>query len=216
MKNLKRFINDGSIDESWLVNTFAKSVSLTRTFPNAEECQSEAVRSINSSTILENVLLPYKIEDDVLHVLILDPKNISLSSSIKTQSNLNVAFEMTSLSHFEKMLTYPAVSDVLSVADAQAPAAGAKKKVIEKKQEDAPKKVVQKTKLNIPKGMKYRDNFALGNPDIVIEFCDQILNESVISGTSDIHIECFRDFAQVRMRRDGSMQVIDEYSQVPF
>ena len=40
---------------------------------------------------------------------------------------------MTSLSHFEKMLTYPAVSDVLSVADAQAPAAGAKKKVIEKK-----------------------------------------------------------------------------------
>jgi type IV pilus assembly protein PilB len=112
-EKLKTLINDGSIDESWLVNTFAKSVSLTRTFPSAEECQSEAVRSINSSTILENVLLPYKIEDDVLHVLILDPKNISLSSSIKTQSNLDVAFEITSLSHFEKMLTYPAVSDVL-------------------------------------------------------------------------------------------------------
>ena len=64
--------------------------------------------------------------------------------------------------------------------------------------------------------MKYRDNFALGNPDIVIDFCDQILNESVISGTSDIHIECFRDFAQVRMRRDGSMQVIDEYSSYLF
>lgn len=212
---LKTLINDGSIDESWLVNTFAKSVSLTRTFPTAEECQSEAVRSINSTMIIENVLLPYKIQEDVLHVLILDPKNISLSSTIKTQSNLDVMFEITSLSHFEKMLTYPAVGDVLSVSNAQAPVA-AEKKVIEKKQEDAPKKVIQKTKLNIPKGMKYRDNFALGNPDIVIEFCDQILNESVISGTSDIHIECFRDFAQVRMRRDGSMQVIDVYSKYLF
>lgn len=212
---LKTLINDGSIDESWLVNTFAKSVSLTRTFPTAEECQSEAVRSINSTMIIENVLLPYKIQEDVLHVLILDPKNISLSSTIKTQSNLDVMFEITSLSHFEKMLTYPAVGDVLSVSNAQAPVA-VEKKVIEKKQEDAPKKVIQKTKLNIPKGMKYRDNFALGNPDIVIEFCDQILNESVISGTSDIHIECFRDFAQVRMRRDGSMQVIDVYSKYLF
>jgi type IV pilus assembly protein PilB len=211
---LKTLINDGSIDESWLVNTFAKSVSLTRTFPTAEECQSEAVRSINSAMIIENVLLPYKIQEDVLHVLILDPKNISLSSTIKTQSNLDVMFEITSLSHFEKMLTYPAVGDVLSASDAQAPVV-AKKKVIEKKQDEAPR-VIQKTKLKIPKGMRYRDNFALGNPDIVIEFCDQILNESVISGTSDIHIECFRDFAQVRMRRDGSMQVVDEYSKYLF
>ncbi|AKO65005.1 type II secretion system PilB [Methylophilales bacterium MBRSG12] len=212
-EKLKMLINDGSIDESWLVNTFAKSVSLTRTFPSPEECQSEAVRSINSSTIIENILLPYKIEDDVLHVLILDPKNISLSSSIKTQSSLNVVFEITSLSHFEKMLTYPAVSDVFLAAESQARAP--KKKVVEKKQDEAPR-VIQKTKLNIPKGMRYRDNFPLGNPDMVIDFCDQILNESVISGTSDIHIECFRDYAQVRMRRDGSMQVIEEYSKYLF
>lgn len=213
-EKLKTLINDGSIDETWLVNTFAKSVSLTRTFPSPEECQSEAVRSINSSTILENVLLPYKIEDNVLHVLILDPKNISLSSSIKTQSNLDVVFEITSLSHFEKMLTYPVVSNVLSLQDSQAPAA-VKKKVIEKKQDKAPR-VIQKIKLKIPQGMRYRDNFPLGNPDMVIDFCDQILNESVISGTSDIHIECFRDLAQVRMRRDGSMEIIDLYNKYLF
>ena len=213
-EKLKTLINDGSIDETWLVNTFAKSVSLTRTFPSPEECQSEAVRSINSSTILENVLLPYKIEDNVLHVLILDPKNISLSSSIKTQSNLDVVFEITSLSHFEKMLTYPVVSNVLSSQDSQAPAA-VKKKVIEKKQDKAPR-VIKKIKLKIPQGMRYRDNFPLGNPDLVIDFCDQILNESVISGTSDIHIECFRDLAQVRMRRDGSMEIIDLYNKYLF
>jgi len=213
-EKLKTLINDGSIDETWLVNTFAKSVSLTRTFPSPEECQSEAVRSINSSTILENVLLPYKIEDNVLHVLILDPKNISLSSSIKTQSNLDVVFEITSLSHFEKMLTYPVLSNVLSLQDSQAPAA-VKKKVIEKKQDKAPR-VIKKIKLKIPQGMRYRDNFPLGNPDLVIDFCDQILNESVISGTSDIHIECFRDLAQVRMRRDGSMEIIDLYNKYLF
>lgn len=214
-EKLKTLIDDGSIDESWLVNTFAKSVSLPRVFPGEEDCQSEAVRSINAPTIIESVILPYKIVEDGLHVLILDPKNISLSAKLKEQSNLDIVFEITSVSHFEKMLNYPAVTAVLSLDSKDAPVA--KKKVIKKaeSQNEAPKALL-KTKLNIPKGMKYKDNFALGNPDIVIDFCEQILNESVISGTSDIHIESFRDFAQVRMRRDGSMNVIDEYSAYLF
>lgn len=214
-EKLKTLIDDGSIDEAWLVNTFAKSVSLPRVFPEEEDCESEAVRSINSPTIIESVVLPYKIIDNVLHVLILDPKNISLSAKLKEQSNLDIVFEITSVSHFEKMLTYPAVTAVLALDSKDAPAT--KKKIVKKveSQNEAPK-VLLKTKLNIPKGMKFKDNFALGNPDLVIDFCEQILNESVISGTSDIHIESFRDFAQVRMRRDGSMHVVDTYSSYLF
>jgi len=214
-EKLKTLINDGSIDESWLVSTFAKSVSLPKVFPEESDCQSEAVRSINSSTIIENIILPYKIIDNLIHVLILDPKNISLSSEIKNQSNLDVIFEITSMSHFERILTYPPISTVLSATEKTA-SPEIPKAPIKKVTKQETNKVIQKSKLNVPKGMKYRENFSLGNPDLVIDFCDQILNESVISGTSDIHIECFRDFAQARMRRDGSMQVISEYSDYLF
>ena len=213
-EKLKTLINDGSIDETWLVATFAKSVSLPQVFPEESDCHSEAVRSVNTSTMIENVLLPYKIVDNFLHVIILDPKNISLSSAIKKQSNLDVIFEITSMSHFERMLNYAPVASVLSAGE-KSPSPEIPKEP-EKKIKKQETVKVNKSSLNIPKGMKYRESFALGNPDLVIDFCDQILNESVITGTSDIHIECFRDFAQVRMRRDGSMQVINEYSQYLF
>ncbi|MEL0215628.1 MAG: ATPase, T2SS/T4P/T4SS family, partial [Burkholderiaceae bacterium] len=213
-EKLKTLINDGSIDETWLVATFAKSVSLPQVFPEESDCYSEAVRCVNTSTMIENVLLPYKIVDNFIHVIILDPKNISLSSAIKKQSNLDVIFEITSMSHFERMLNYAPVSWVLSAGE-KSPSPEIPKEP-EKKIKKQETVKVNKSSLNIPKGMKYRESFALGNPDLVIDFCDQILNESVITGTSDIHIECFRDFAQVRMRRDGSMQVINEYSQYLF
>ncbi len=210
---LKSLLGDGSIDEAWLVNTFARSVSLTRVFPEEDQCNEDAVRAVNSSIIIENTVLPYQLIDDVLHVLILDPKNISLQAKIKAEANIDVVFEITSLSHFEKMLNYAPIANVLnkkSVVENDEV-----KPVVEEKKEvkSTEKKVFKQNKLNIPRGMKYREKFAVSNPDLVIEFCDQILNESVISGTSDIHIESFRDFAQVRMRRDGSMQIVDIYSE---
>lgn len=60
---------------------------------------------------------------------------------------------------------------------------------------------------------KFRDKWQATDPDLVIKFCDQILMDSIISGASDIHIECFRDMAQVRMRTDGTMTVKKNYNE---
>jgi type IV pilus assembly protein PilB len=207
-EKLKTLLRDESIEEEWLVNTFAKSISISRAFPAETDCQPEAVRSINSNLIIDNSILPYKIDNDVLHVIILDPAHISLSSEIKNQSNLNVVFEISSISHLEKMLTFQPIENALKQSSSQG---GTKNENKEIKVE--PKKKFTKTGLKIPKGMKYTDKFNIRNPDLVIDFCDQILNESMITGASDVHIESFRDYAQVRMRRDGSMVVVNLYTE---
>ena len=209
-EKLRALINDDSIDEQWLVNTFAKSMSITRGFPQEKDCQSEAVRAINSNVIVENSILPYKINDDVLHVLVIDPRHISLGKQIKKQSSLNVIFEITSINHFEKMLKFQPIANVLSINDGEAPKKGPVKKI--QKAKEPVKKTFSKKAIQIPKGVKFKDKFNIGNPDLVIDFCDQILNEAILTDTSDIHIENFRDFAQIRMRMDGTMIVIDKYS----
>ena len=45
------------------------------------------------------------------------------------------------------------------------------------------------------------------------EFCDHILHTALETGTSDIHIEPFRDIARVRFRIDGRLVVREEYSE---
>ena len=54
---------------------------------------------------------------------------------------------------------------------------------------------------------------ALDDDELVPEFCDHILHTALETGTSDIHIEPFRDIARVRFRIDGRLVVREEYSE---
>ncbi len=47
----------------------------------------------------------------------------------------------------------------------------------------------------------------------VIEFVDNVIVNAIALGISDIHIETFREGAQVRYRKDGVLQVIEEFSE---
>lgn len=49
----------------------------------------------------------------------------------------------------------------------------------------------------------------------IVEFVDRIFQSSLKMGTSDIHIEIFKDgVAQIRFRNDGIMEIQDELSQI--
>ena len=45
----------------------------------------------------------------------------------------------------------------------------------------------------------------------VVSVVDQILSEAVMNGTSDIHIEIFKDIAQIRFRSGGTLLVQNQY-----
>jgi type IV pilus assembly protein PilB len=50
------------------------------------------------------------------------------------------------------------------------------------------------------------------NEEQVPAFVDHMLNTAISSGTSDIHIEPFRDMARIRFRVDGRLKVRSEYT----
>ena len=50
----------------------------------------------------------------------------------------------------------------------------------------------------------------------VINFGNKLITEAINLGASDIHIECFRDNAQVRFRVDGILKIMDKYSKFLF
>ena len=49
-------------------------------------------------------LLSYKFEENFLQVLIIDPRSAQLRSELTTQSQFNVEFKLTSLTHLENLL----------------------------------------------------------------------------------------------------------------
>ena len=61
-----------------------------------------------------------------------------------------------------------------------------------------------------------KDRWNVNDPDLVMDFCSQILIQAVAEKASDIHIESFRDFANIRMRKDGAMTTIDFYGPYLF
>ena len=50
----------------------------------------------------------------------------------------------------------------------------------------------------------------------VINFGNKLITEAINLGASDIHIECFRDSAQVRYRVDGILKQMEKYSKFLF
>jgi type IV pilus assembly protein PilB len=58
-----------------------------------------------------------------------------------------------------------------------------------------------------------RSRFSPDNDEQVPAFVDHILNSAISSGTSDIHIEPFRDITRVRFRMDGRLKLRSEYAE---
>ena len=59
--------------------------------------------------------------------------------------------------------------------------------------------------------VKENDEIAADISGGVVSVVDQMLSEAVMNGTSDIHIEIFKDIAQIRFRSGGTLLVQNQY-----
>ena len=85
--------------------------------------------------------------------------------------------------------------------------------VIELNLLDEEKKVTKGKKLKLVKenDEKENDKIAADISGGVVSVVDQMLSEAVMNGTSDIHIEIFKDIAQIRFRSGGTLLVQNQY-----
>lgn len=204
-------IKESWIDENQLTGLFAKSVSLTRSFPAPEEIHDKAVGALPYRYLTEYSLLPYQVEDQFLKVLIIDPRVAQMKADLKTNTQYEILFEITSLSHMDSLLQSERITRLLAQSTASKPPAPAPEKAAEVKKPEE-KKVVYASG-----GQRaWKEKWNVNEPDLVIEFCNQILRQAIEEKASDIHIECFRTYANVRLRQDGEMRVVGFYSPYLF
>jgi len=71
--------------------------------------------------------------------------------------------------------------------------------------------VTQEKKFKSKKNKKEKDESIANITGDVVSVVDEILSEAVMNGTSDIHIEIFKDIAQIRFRSGGTLLLQNQY-----
>ena len=186
---LERIIRTEGVEEDLVHTVLSRAYALRRTSLEAKEIDVRALPLIPASFIDEHHAIPFAVEQRFLRIGIVDPTTATLASQLKSVSNFNIEFQLITLTNFENLRGHERVKSVLDSAE---------------------KKKKQQARVG---GKAKRSRFALDDDELVPEFCDHILHTALETGTSDIHIEPFRDIARVRFRIDGRLVVREEYSE---
>lgn len=186
---LERMIRGKSVDEGLVHQVLSKAYSLRRSQLTPADVDERALKLVPMRLVDDNRALPFAVDQRFLRVGIVNPRTASQAGQFKSASNLNIEFQLITLSNFEALRRDPKIRSALEVPV------------------EAPKKQPAR-----PSAKPRRVRFALDNEELVPEVCDHILHAALESGTSDIHIEPFRDIARVRFRIDGRLDVREEYS----
>lgn len=184
---LERLIRSRYIDQDLVHTVLSRAYSLRRGTLEPRQVDVRALSLIPASFIDAHCAQPFEVEQRFLRVGIVDPTTATLAGQLKSISNFNIEFQLVTLSNFEALRGHERVQSVLDSA-----------------------KKAQRS--HTAAARKKRNRFPLDDEELVPEFCDHILESALETGTSDIHIEPFRDIARVRFRIDGRLVLRTEYS----
>ena len=142
---------------------------------------------VDARYIKENSLVPFEISDETLKIAIPDASKLSLMKNLKTITKMDPELYAASITGINDFISRLVGEDT------------AETKRIDTK----------KTKLEQVK-KKERDLVEVGSE--VIVFGDKVISEAIDLGASDIHIEAFRNTANIRFRIDGMLKIKEEYT----
>ncbi len=185
-------IRNEGVDEELVHTVISRAYALRRTTLEPKQVDVRALPLIPKQFIDEQFAIPYEVEARFLRVAIVDPTTASLAGQLKNLSNFNIEFQLITLTNFENLRAHERIKGVLDAAE---------------KKQKAEAEVIS---------AKRRSKFPVDDDSLVPEFCDHILHSAIDTGTSDIHIEPFRDIARIRFRVDGRLSIRHEYSDYVF
>ena len=185
---LVKLIRNDGVDEELVHTVISRAYALRRTTLEAKQVDVRALPLIPKQFIDDHLAMPYEVEARFLRVAIVDPSTASLAGQLKNLSNFNIEFQLITLTNFEQLRGHERIMAVLDAAE---------------KKQKAEAEVLS---------AKRRSKFPVDDDSLVPEFCDHILHSAIDTGTSDIHIEPFRDIARIRFRIDGRLAIRHEYS----
>ena len=134
--------------------------------------------------IQDNLLVPFEMSEGTLKIAIADASKLSLMKNLKTMTKMEPELYAAKISDINEFI------DRISRLDT---------------------KKISPTDVKVEKIDTNKDELIEVGSE-VINFGNKLITEAINLGASDIHIECFRDNAQVRFRVDGILKIMDEYS----
>ena len=132
----------------------------------------------------ENIIVPFEFTSEIIKVAIPDSSKLGLIKNIKNITQLEPELYASSLTEIDNFY----------------------KRLENRKNSEE----LKSKKLEVAKKVEENVPIEVGNE--VIVFGDKLIKEAITSGASDIHIEPFKDTAQVRFRIDGVLVVMEQFT----
>ena len=176
-------------DEKKIQKVLSVSYSLDLISLDKKVIDPKIRKIIDFRYIQDNFLVPFEMSDGVLKIAIADASKLGLMKNLKTMTKM------------EPELYAATLTDVNDFIDRMS------------RQDDGKK--ISSSNVKVEKVEKSKDELIEVGSE-VISFGNNLITEAINLGVSDIHIECYRDSAQVRFRIDGILKIMDKYSKFLF
>ena len=171
-------------DTSKIVNVLSEAYSL----PKVELKKIVITDKIKQLAALrylrENIIVPFEFTSEIIKVAIPDSSKLGLIKNIKNITQLEPELYASSLTEIDNFY----------------------KRLENRKNSEE----LKSKKLEVSK--KTEENVPIEVGSEVIVFGDKLIKEAITLGASDIHIEPFKDTAQIRFRIDGVLVVMEQFT----
>ena len=171
-------------DEIKIQKTLSTNYSIELISLEKKVIDPKIKKIIDLRYIQDNLLVPFEMGDGILKIAIADASKLGLMKNLKTMTKMEPELYAATISDINEFI------DRMSRLDT---------------------KKISSANVKVEKVEKNKDELIEVGSE-VISFGNNLITEAINLGASDIHIECFRDNAQVRFRVDGILKIMDKYS----
>ena len=175
-------------DEKKIQKVLSSSYSLDLISLDKKVIDPKIKKIIDIRYIQDNFLVPFEMSGGVLKIAIADASKLGLMKNLKTMTKMEPELYAATLTDVNDFIDRMSRQDV---------------------------KKISSSNVKVEKIEKNKDELIEVGSE-VISFGNNLITEAINLGVSDIHIECYRDSAQVRFRIDGILKIMDKYSKFLF
>jgi len=200
-------IENNSTNEEQIAKVIADNNGLPFVSLKQNDIDVAQTKLLPESFIKTNHVLPYALNKGYVSIAIVDPAAISLAANLKLLTKLQVDFTVTTFTNLSEAFEWS------GFATKPTKPAGNKdsKKKKKTKKWDSENSGDTQYKRDDNEGFELEEDEEISSD--VEAFVDDVLIKSFHSGSSDIHIERFRDLAQVRFREDGVLTLQNDFTE---
>jgi type IV pilus assembly protein PilB len=171
-------------DEDKILKTLSLTYSLPSIDLSKKVIDPKIKKIIDLRYIQDNLLVPFEMSGGVLKIAIADASKLGLMKNLKTMTKMEPELFAASISDINEFINRLSKQDSQKISDKN---------------------------VKVEKVEKNKDELIEVGSEVIV-FGNKLITEAINLGASDIHIECFRDSAQVRFRIDGILKIMDSYS----